>query len=187
VLATGLGTAVARRLWRVTPFLIVLFIVDAVFLGTRFAVLITLRLILLLAAFSLLLATTTADELRAGLERLGVPRRFAFTFATAFRSVAFFEDEWRGIVEAQKARGLFDGPLDGPRGGWRARLAAAVPLAVPAIVLATKRAWAVHEAAAARGFDHPGARAGQELRLRTLDYGLLAATTALLLGLLAWR
>jgi energy-coupling factor transporter transmembrane protein EcfT len=187
VVASGVAEPVARRLSRATPFLAALFLIDALVLGLAFAALITLRLALLLSAFTLVLATTTSDELRAALERLMVPRRFAFTFATAFCSVAFFEDELRGIMEAQRARGMFTEPPHPRPKAWRARLEALVPLAVPAIVLATKRAWALHEAAAARGFDHPDARCGQDLRFRVLDYGLLGAPTALLLGFLVWQ
>jgi energy-coupling factor transport system permease protein len=187
VAAGGLVEPVGRRLSRAAPFLAALFFIDALVLGLAFAALITLRLALLLSAFTLVLATTTSDELRAALERLMVPRRFAFTFATAFCSVAFFEDELRGILDAQRARGMFVEPLYAPPKGWCARLEALVPLAVPAIVLATKRAWAVHEAAAARGFDHPDARCGQDLKLGALDYGLLGAPTALIVGLLVWQ
>jgi energy-coupling factor transporter transmembrane protein EcfT len=187
VVAGGLTEPVAHRLSRATAFLAALFFIDALVLGLAFAALITLRLALLLSAFTLVLATTTSDELRAALERLMVPRRFAFTFATAFCSVAFFEDELRGILEAQRARGMFADPLHARPKSWRARLEALVPLAVPAIVLATKRAWAIHEAAAARGFDHPDARCGQDLKFRALDYGLLGAPAALMVALLVWQ
>jgi len=88
-------------------------------------------------------------------------------------------------VEAQRARGILVAPPSNRRWAWRARVGTLVPLAVPAIVLATKRAWAVHEAAAARGFDHPGARCGEDLRFGVLDYALLGTATTLVVVLLS--
>lgn len=174
----------AMAQWRRSAVLLgLLFVVDWLFIDLGFAVLITLRLALFTGAFSLLVATTTADEVRVALERLGVPRRFAFTFATAFRAIAHFEDEWRAIVEAQQARGLVWEVPDASVSHvhrWRRSLSRGVALVVPAIVLAAQRAWAAHEASAARGLGAPHARVAAGARLGALDLVLLGAAGALL-------
>jgi energy-coupling factor transporter transmembrane protein EcfT len=188
VAAAGLVPHALAQLRRLTLLLVVLFALDWLFIGLGFAALITLRLALLSTAFSLFFATTTPDELRGALEQMRVPSRLAFTFATAYRSLALVEDEWRGIIEAQRARGIFREPGSG--GSWRAwrqHLASAASLVVPAVVLTTQRAWSLAEAAAVRGLESPLRRPCRTLRLARLDYLLLAGAVGLLAILFALR
>jgi energy-coupling factor transport system permease protein len=141
----------ARQIWRLKWVLLVLFVVDWVFVSLDLAAIITLRLILLAGAFALFFSTTTPGELRLALEWMRIPYRYAFSLSLAFQSVGLLDDEWRAIVEAQRARGAWT-----PPSGWRTLVNGVrdmVSLAVPAIVLTTKRAWSMTEAAHARGFD----------------------------------
>jgi energy-coupling factor transporter transmembrane protein EcfT len=62
-----------------------------------------------------------------------------------------------------------------------------VALSVPVIVLTTRRAWAMTEAAYARGFDSPHRRPFQQLALKRLDWALLAAATVVCVTLLLWK
>jgi energy-coupling factor transport system permease protein len=175
----------ARQVWRLKWVLLVLFVVDWLFVSLDLAVIITLRLILLAGAFALFFATTTPAELRLALERLRVPHRYAFSLSLAFQSVGLLDDEWRAIREAQRARGSWSQPT-----GWRdlaARVRDLVALAVPAVVLTTKRAWAMTEAAYARGFDSPHRRSYRQLALGWLDGLLLAGTVVLTAILVLWR
>jgi energy-coupling factor transport system permease protein len=175
----------ARQVWRLKWVLIVLFAVDWIFVSLDLAVIITLRLILLAGAFALFFATTTPSELRLALEWLRVPYRYAFSIGLAFQSVGMLDDEWRAIREAQRARGAWSQPT-----GWRdvtARVRDLVSLAVPAVVLTTKRAWAMTEAAYARGFDSPKRRSFRTLALGWLDWLLLAGTLAAAAFLICWR
>jgi energy-coupling factor transporter transmembrane protein EcfT len=188
VTAAGLGREVVVPLRRTAVFLIVLCAVDWLCVGFDFAVLIALRLVLLVTSFTAFFATTTPDELQVALESFRVPARLAFTFATAYRFVTLFGTEWRGIVEAQRARGIVL-PALGWR-GWhepRQQLTKAVGLVVPVVVLATQRAWSINEAAAARGFDSPQRSSSRRLRLTRVDHVLLTATVALWVALLACR
>ena len=182
VVAAGLLRYVLAQVRRVALLLALLFAADWLFIGFGFALLVTLRLVLLVTAFSLLLATTTADELRRAFERLGISPRLAFALATACRSVDLLQGEWLAIIEAQRARGI--GASDDHARPWRQRLAGSVALIVPAIVLVTQRAWALSEAAATRGFDSPVRRPARLLRLTWVDGLLLAAAAAVLM--LAW-
>ena len=182
----GLAGAALGPLRRVAPLLALLFVLDWALVGGAFALLISLRLVLLVSAFTILVATTTPDELRVALERLGLPARLAFALASAYRSRAQAEREWQAIVEAQQARGI--APLAGAaRTPWRRRLGDAVALVVPAIVLATQRAWSLTEAAVMRGLESPHRSRPEPARLGSLDRGLLTAAAALLLALALWR
>jgi biotin transport system permease protein len=177
--------AAARQVWRLKWVLLVLFVVDWVFVSLDLAAIITLRLVLLAGAFSLFFATTTPSELRLALEQLRVPYRYAFSLSLAFQSVGLLDEEWRAIREAQRARGAWSQPA-----GWRdlaARVRDLVALAVPAVVLTTKRAWAMTEAAYARGFDSPHRRPYRHLALGRLDWLLLVGTLAVAAILLLWR
>jgi energy-coupling factor transporter transmembrane protein EcfT len=191
LLAVGrLARAAATQLWKARLWLLVLFLLDSLCIGVDFAVLITLRLVVLAAAFTIVFATTTTDELCLAGERLGLPPRLAFALAMAFRSLGLVEREWQEIREAQQARGIeLPATRRAPR-RWSVRredLGNATALVVPAIVLAVQRAWTISEAAAARGFESPLRRPYRQLRLRRLDHALLAATAVVLAGSLLLR
>ena len=174
-----------RQVWRLKWVLLVLFVVDWIFVSPDLAVIITLRMILLAGAFSLFFGTTTPSELRLALEWLRLPYRYAFSISLAFQSVGLLDDEWRAIREAQRARGAWSQPT-----GWRdvvARVRDLVALAVPAVVLTTKHAWAMTEAAYTRGFDSPHRRPFRHLTMGWLDWLLLAATLAVAATLIFWR
>jgi energy-coupling factor transport system permease protein len=176
----------ARQVWRLKWVLLVLFVVDWVFVSLELAVIITLRLVLLAGAFALFFSTTTPAEMRLALEWLRVPYRYAFSVTLAFQSVGLLDDEWRAIREAQEARGTWAGR----ESSWKElvrRTGDLVALAVPAIVLTTKRAWSMTEAAYARGFDSPHRRPYRRLAMHGLDWVLLAGTVGVAVALLLWR
>jgi energy-coupling factor transport system permease protein len=175
-----------RQVWRLKCVLIPLFILDWLLVGLDLAVIVTLRIVLLAGAFALFVRTTTPGEFRWALEWLRVPYRYAFCVSLAFQSVGLLDDEWRAIREAQRARGAWEFEW----AGWRklaAQLRAMVALTVPAIVLTTKRAWALTEAAYARGFDSPHRRPYHHLAMRRLDWLLLTSVVVLSILLVAWR
>lgn len=199
VLWSRLGTEVARQVWRLKWVLGVLFVVDWLFVGLDLAVIITLRLILLAGAFTIFFATTTPSELRLALEWFRVPYRYAFSLSMAFQSLGLLDEEWRGILEAQRARGAWSPPASEGSAGvcafldadkrreMIAQLRSLVALTVPAIVLTTKRAWTMTEAAYARGFDSPHRRPYHRLAMGRLDWLLLVAAITVTTGLVLWR
>jgi energy-coupling factor transporter transmembrane protein EcfT len=175
----------AAQVWRLRWMLLILFVVDWLVVDLELAVEVSLRLVLLASAFALFFSTTTPGELRLALEWLRVPYRYAFSLALAFYSVGLLDDEWRAIREAQQARGAW-APPSGVR-GLPGRVRDLVALAVPAVVLTTKRAWAMTEAAYARGFDSPHRRPYRRLAMHLLDWVLLALALVGVAVLLAWR
>jgi energy-coupling factor transporter transmembrane protein EcfT len=179
-----LGPAV-RQVWRIKWLLIGLFCVDWLLISHLHAVLVTLRLVLLAGSFTLFFATTTPAELRLALEWARVPHRYAFSISLAFQSLGLLDQEWRAILEAQQARGAWNPPR-----GWRRPLANVrdlIALSVPAIVMTTKRAWALTEAAYARGFDSPHRRPYHQLAMSLLDWALLAGSLIACGVFLVWR
>lgn len=175
----------ARQVWRLKWLLIGLFVIDWLLVSLELAVSITLRLSLLASAFSMFFATTTPAELRLALEWMHVPYRYAFSLSLAFQSLGLLDEEWRTIREAQQARGAWQPPA-----GWRKlrqNVADMIALSVPAIVLVTKRAWSMTEAAYARGFDAPHRRPYRQLTLKPLDWALLGGAILIGVGLTVWR
>jgi len=170
----------AWQVWRLKLVLIGLFVVDWLFVSLDLAAIIILRIILLTGSFTLFFATTTPEELRLALEWLRVPYRYAFSVSLAFQSLGLLAEEWRAIHEAQRARGVWS---PRKRLAWSAILAQVrdlVALAVPTIVMATRRAWAITEAAYARGFDSPHRKPFRRLVMKGLDWMLLSITVVVL-------
>jgi len=175
----------ARQVWRLKWVLGLLFMLDAWLIGIDLAVVITLRLVLLAGAFTLFFATTSPRELRQVLEWLRLPHRYAFSLTLAFQSLALLDEEWRAIHEAQQSRGAWTATS-----GWRrpwAQVRDAVALSVPVIVLTTRRAWAITEAAYARGFGSPRHRPFRRLQASRFDWLLLAASVVTAAALLFLR
>jgi len=174
-----------RQVWRLKWVLLVLFCIDWWVVGPDLAVSVVLRLIFLAGAFAFFFSTTTTTELRLALEWLRVPYRYAFSISLAFQSVGYLEEQWQMILEAQQSRGAWS--PDGSRTNILRRVREMVALTVPAIVLTTKRAWAVTEAAYARGFDSPHYRPYQALKMSRLDLILLALMGFIGAGLVLWK
>jgi len=173
------------QIWRMRWILIVLFAVDWWLVGLDLAAIITLRLVLLGGVFALLFSTTSITEFRLALERLRLPHRYAFSLGLAFQSLSLLDDEWRAIREAQQVRGVL---LD--IRGFRSLLRQAgdlVALTVPAVVLTTRRAWAITEAAYARGFDSPHRQPYHILILKLHDWASMFISTGVAAIFLIWR
>jgi len=170
-----------RQVWRLKWVLALLFLLDWAVVSLDLAIVVTLRLILLAQAFALFFTTTTPDEFRLVLEWLRVPYRYAFSVGLAFQGVGLLDAQWRSIREAQQSRGI-----SVAESGWRKLLEQVrhmVSLTVPAVVLTAQRAWAMNEAAHARGFDSPHRRAYRRLQMGWLDWVLLAGAALVSLAL----
>lgn len=173
-----------QHIWRLKWVLILLFLFDWWMINLDHAILICLRLILLTGVFALFFSATNTRELGLALEKLRVPYRYAFSLSLAFQSLGLLDDEWRAIREAQSSRGA----LPNVSSFWKfiTNVGDLISLTVPAIVLTTKRAWAITEASYARGFDSPHRVSYHSLSFTRLDF-LLMTGTIILLILLFWR
>lgn len=173
-----------EHIWRLKWVLILLFFFDWWIISLDHAILICLRLLLLTGVFALFFSTTNTRELGLALEKLRVPYRYAFSLSLAFQSLGLLDDEWRAIREAQSSRGA----LPNFSSFWKfvTNVGDLISLTVPAIVLTTKRAWAITEASYARGFDSPHRVSYHSLSFTRLDFLLMTGTITLLI-LLFWR
>ena len=174
----------ARQIWRLKWVLVILFAFDWWLISLVHAVTICTRLILLAGVFALFFATTNIRELGLALEKLHVPYRYAFSLGLAFQSLGLLDDEWRAIREAQSSRGAM--PQLSSFRRILVQVGDLISLTVPAIVLTTKRAWAITEAAYARGFDSPHRTSFRTLTFSRFDVVLMVGTIALII-LLSWR
>jgi energy-coupling factor transport system permease protein len=184
LLWTRLIIPTVEHIWRLKWVLILLFFFDWWIISLDHAILICLRLILLTGVFALFFSTTNTRELGLALEKLRVPYRYAFSLSLAFQSLGLLDDEWRAIREAQSSRGA----LPNFSSFWKfiTNVGDLISLTVPAIVLTTKRAWAITEASYARGFDSPHRVSYHSLSFTRLDFLLMTGTITLLI-LLFWR
>lgn len=175
----------ARQVWKLRWILGVLFLVDWLVVSLELAVAVTLRLVLMAGVFAMFFSTTTPSELCRALVWLRVPYRYAFSIGLSFQAVGGIDTEWRGILEAQRARGAFTAPA-----GWRyliEQVRNLVSLTVPAVVLAARRAWAMTEAAYARGFDSPDRSSYSGLSMGAIDWLIIAAACGIAATLILWR
>ncbi len=178
-----IGTA-ARQVWRLKWLLAIVFVVDWLLVGPDLAVAVIVRIVLMAGLLAFVVSTTTPDEFRLALERMRVPYRYAFSLGLAFQSFGLFDDEWRAIQEAQRARGAWS--VGRGLGGLLRGVGSLVALTVPAVVLATRRAWSMTEAACARGFDAPHRRPYRQLSMRWTDWALLLAAFGAIVALIVW-
>jgi energy-coupling factor transport system permease protein len=167
-----------RQVWRIKWILVLLFFFDWWLISLDHAVLVCTRLILLTGVFALFFSTTTTRELGLALEKLRIPYRYAFSLSLAFQSLGLLDDEWRTIREAQVSRGAIQEQSKYRQ--WLALVRDLMSLTVPAIVLTTKRAWAITEAAYARGFDSPKRNSYHTLTFSWLDAVLIAGTVVVI-------
>ncbi len=180
MIAVRLGAEMLFQIRRIAFILIVLFLIDWFTIGADFALLITLRFTLVVSAFTIFFATTTPEEFRLALERLGFPYPYAFSLSLAFLSVSIMVEEFHNILEAQRSRGAWR-EIKGLR-KIGDQLNNLIALGVPAIVLTVKRAWTFTEAAYTRGFDSPHRHPYHELVMRPIDWTLsLGALLAIVL------
>jgi energy-coupling factor transporter transmembrane protein EcfT len=185
--------ATARQVWRLKWILLILFVLDALLVDLELAVTVTLRIAMLAGVFTLLFATTTPAEFTLALENLGLPYRYAFSLGLASQSLVLLEEEWNSILEAQRARGALrtwrswrTSLGEGLRSGLQ-QVSDLVALTVPAVVLTTKRAWSITEAAYARGFDSPHRASYHRLRLIGRDFFAMGISLLTCAVFLFWQ
>lgn len=153
--------------------------------GVRQAAFVSVRLLLLLMAGSLLTLTTTSMDITEAIERLlqplssvGVPtHEFAFVMGTALRFLPQFSEEFRQIRVAQVARGakLSTSPV-------RAGLSSVTSLVVPLFASVFRHADTLSDAMEARCYHGAKGRT----RLHPLAFGKRdAAAGAVLVAVLA--
>ncbi|HEX2925595.1 MAG TPA: energy-coupling factor transporter transmembrane component T [Ruminiclostridium sp.] len=123
-----------------------LFITD---IGLNFSVLLVLRLAGATMPLVIILTVTKMSDLtNVMVQKLHIPYKYTFAFITALRFIPIFENEMKGIIEAQTARGVeFDtkNPVK--------KLGLVLPLCVPLLISSVKRIEGSAISAELRGFN----------------------------------
>lgn len=92
--------------------------------------------------------TKITDLTNAAVKNLGIPYKYAFTFASTVHFIPVFMNDMNGIMEAQTARGVeFD------KGGIVNKVRLMVPLCVPLLVSSVRKTNSAAIAAEVRGFN----------------------------------
>ena len=174
-----------RQIYRMKWVLIGLFVIDWLVVNIQLAEEVTLRLILLASFFTLFFSTTKPEEFGAALEKLKIPYRYAFSISLTFQSLELLQTEWKAILEAQKSRGILP-TVRGLKTLFQ-NIGDMIALMVPAIVLTTRRAWAITESAYTRGFDSPQRIPYNQISMTWLDWITVILPSALIVTLYLWR
>lgn len=150
---------------------------------------IVIRLALMIMVTTILTATTKPLQLTLGIEDLLKPfqvihvpaHQIAMMISIALRFIPTLIEETQRIMKAQASRGV-----DMEEGKLMEKIKAILSLIVPLFVSAFQRAEDLAYAMEARGYipDRPRTRY-QQLKMKTMDYVLLAGSIMILAGMIA--
>lgn len=145
-------------------------------LGVGFGVAMACRILVMILASTTLMYCTQQRDLVLGLQRLGVPYKASFAFATGFRFLPTMMGVGQTILEAQRARGL-----DLEKGGVMKRLKNYAAIMAPMIVESIRVAHQLALSIEVRGFDARRHRTSlRELSYTSRDRLALVAMMGLL-------
>lgn len=145
---------------------------------------VSLRIIVLILASSVLTFTTSPTQLTDAIERLLRPlsklhvpvHEFAMMMTIALRFVPLLMEETDKIMSAQKARGA-----DMESGGIVQRIKALIPVLIPLFVSAFRRAYDLATAMESRCYHGGAGRTKMKvLRFGAQDYGIIGSAVAAL-------
>ncbi|MBN1801236.1 MAG: energy-coupling factor transporter transmembrane protein EcfT [Candidatus Lokiarchaeota archaeon] len=129
-------------------FLFVLIIlINTLFFSLNFALLMVLRIIIMLSAFTLFFQTVDPNDLALSFISMKIPYEIAFSFSLAFRFIPTIAMEAENIKDAQQSRGY-----ELQASGMINKIKNLFPLIVPLIICSIKRAFNVAEALESRAF-----------------------------------
>ncbi|MCD6515185.1 MAG: energy-coupling factor transporter transmembrane protein EcfT [Candidatus Odinarchaeota archaeon] len=108
---------------------------------------IVFRVMSMVFATLLLLATTKDSDIIRGLSAVKIPYVVCFTLSLAIRSISMFADDWHTILEAYRSKGM-----DLSKGSIIERLRNYVGALIPLVVLTLNKVKDIDFAAESRGF-----------------------------------
>ncbi len=164
--------------WLITlrslTFLAILIIVlDTLFISFNLGVAMSIRLFVLVSAFSLFFLTVHPDDLSQSLIQMKVPFSIAFALSLAVRFVPTLALEAETIREAQMVRGL-----ELQKGNIIRKIKNFIPIIIPLIILSIQRAMVIAESLESRGFGAQKQRTYlYPLKMKLKDYLTIIITT----------
>ncbi|MFW9949430.1 MAG: energy-coupling factor transporter transmembrane component T family protein [Candidatus Thorarchaeota archaeon] len=115
--------------------------------GFSFGIAMSLRISIMISAFSLFFLTVDPNEFALSLISMKISFEVAFSFSLAFRFVPTIAMEAQNIIDAQQSRGY-----EMQKKGIINKVKNLFPILVPLIISAIKRAFNVAEALESRAF-----------------------------------
>jgi energy-coupling factor transport system permease protein len=151
-------------------------VIDTLFLSFNLGVAMSIRLFVLISAFSLFFLTVHPDDFSQSLIQIKVPFSFAFALSLAIRFVPTLAQEAQNVREAQMVRGL-----ELQKGNIIKKVKNFIPIIIPLIILSIQRALLIAESLESRGFGATKRRTYlYPLRMKLKDYFLIGLLTAFL-------
>ena len=138
--------------------------------GILYGVSMSLRVLCIVAPFSVILSTTQPrDIIMALVDKLHVPYDYAFMFTTALRFMPVITAEVTTISQAQRSRAY-------AVEGWNPlrRLKAFAPIAVPIVFIAIEKAERLGLCMDLRGYGSTHRTYLRSFKLTALDWSLIA-------------
>ncbi|MBD3185502.1 hypothetical protein GF325_01640 [Candidatus Bathyarchaeota archaeon] len=158
-----------KGLWLILSFILVL---NTLLTSLDFAISMSLRVLLLVSAFTVFFMTVHPDDLALALLAMKVPFSFTFTLTLATRFMPTLAREAQSIMDAQRSRGL-----ELESGGIIKRVKNMVPIIIPLIIQSIKRAFSVAEALESKAFGASKHRTNYfEISMRKRDWFVLLFT-----------
>jgi energy-coupling factor transport system permease protein len=157
--------------------LIFIVLLNSLFSNLAYAIMIVVRLMDIMACFSIFFLTVHPDDLAQALIQLHVSFDFAFTLSMATRYVPTLAQEAQTIMDAQMSRGL-----EMQKGNMLRQIRNYLPIIVPLIICSIRRALSVAESLESRAFGSTNKRT----RLRILKMARKDYLVVLLATLIAF-
>ena len=152
-------------------------VIDTLFISFNLGVSMSIRLLVLISAFSLFFLTVHPDDLSQSLIQMKVPFSVAFALSLAVRFVPTLAQEAQNIREAQMVRGL-----ELQKGNVIKKVRNFIPIIIPLIILSIQRAMVVAESLESRAFGAQKQRTYlYPLKMRIKDYIIIISLFALLI------
>lgn len=174
-----------RLLRRLALAIVLLFILQALLKDIGFAVDMACRILVASLSFCFLLFSTTPEELAVALRKIGLSARWAHSAVLMVEQAPLILAEFVQIRETYRQR---FGRCDSS-GGLISRVRSVLRMArrimAPAIVMSIHRAWAMSEAAYARGFESPNPTIFRDGRLGWRDWLFVLCVAAVIAA--AWQ
>ncbi len=166
IILAGMGKKVIKSIRGMAFIIFFIIFFNTLFSSLNLGLLMTLRLVNIIIAFSIFFQTTHPDDLTQAIAKMGVSYPIAFSFSLAFRFIPTLANEVETITKAQKSRGLVM-----QSGGLFQQIRALFPLLIPLITNSIKRAFYVAESLEARSFGIEKKRTQlHPVRLRFADW-----------------
>jgi energy-coupling factor transport system permease protein len=150
-------------------------IIDTLFISFSLGVAMSIRLLVLISAFSLFFLTVHPDDFSQSLIQIKVPFSFAFALSLAIRFVPTLAQEAQNVREAQMVRGL-----ELQKGNIIKKVKNFIPIIIPLIILSIQRALLIAESLESRGFGAVKQRTYlYPLKMKFKDYFIIGVLTFL--------